>query len=232
VIVDAADEMNVAAANAVLKLLEEPPAGAVLLLVCHRPSALLPTIRSRCRVLKCATLQPAALSAALGQAGVDVPTGQETPLAVLSGGSVGAAVQLISGGGTDTYERLVALLVQAPGLNRVTARTFAEAAAPRGQPERVAQTLSLIEIALARIARTGVAGPPEPEAVAGEAAMAQRLCPDARAARHWAAMSGELMSEARRAVALNLDPAAVLLDTLWKIDAGAARVANPGAPVA
>ena len=47
VIVDAADEMNVNAANALLKLLEEPPPRTILLLVAHVPSRLPPTIRSR-----------------------------------------------------------------------------------------------------------------------------------------------------------------------------------------
>ena len=56
VIVDAADEMNVNAANALLKLLEEPPVRTVMLLVCHQPSRLLPTIRSRCRELRLAAL--------------------------------------------------------------------------------------------------------------------------------------------------------------------------------
>ncbi|HSF95136.1 MAG TPA: DNA polymerase III subunit delta', partial [Thermohalobaculum sp.] len=51
VIVDAADEMNANAANGLLKLLEEPPARTVLLLVSHAPAALVPTIRSRCRSL-------------------------------------------------------------------------------------------------------------------------------------------------------------------------------------
>src|SRR5690606_25068697 len=50
-IVDAADDMNTNAANALLKILEEPPANAVLLLVSHAPGGLLPTIRSRCRRL-------------------------------------------------------------------------------------------------------------------------------------------------------------------------------------
>ena len=68
-IIDAADELNGAAANALLKLLEEPPARAVLLLVCHRPAALLPTLRSRSRVLRCAPLAPAPLAAALAAAG-------------------------------------------------------------------------------------------------------------------------------------------------------------------
>jgi len=52
VIIDAADEMNPNAANALLKALEEPPANATLLLVAHQPARLLPTIRSRCRELR------------------------------------------------------------------------------------------------------------------------------------------------------------------------------------
>ncbi|HUZ13628.1 MAG TPA: DNA polymerase III subunit delta' [Caulobacteraceae bacterium] len=50
-IIDSADDLNVSAANAVLKTLEEPPQRGVLLLISHRPDALLPTIRSRCRRL-------------------------------------------------------------------------------------------------------------------------------------------------------------------------------------
>ncbi|MBN8532068.1 MAG: DNA polymerase III subunit delta' [Alphaproteobacteria bacterium] len=58
VLVDSADDMNMNAANALLKLLEEPPANALMLLVSHRPGALLPTIRSRCRVLHLHPLGP------------------------------------------------------------------------------------------------------------------------------------------------------------------------------
>ncbi|MGB3723699.1 MAG: DNA polymerase III subunit delta' [Pacificimonas sp.] len=51
VVIDAACEMNIASANAFLKSLEEPPAKAVFFLVCHASGKLLPTVRSRCRVL-------------------------------------------------------------------------------------------------------------------------------------------------------------------------------------
>ena len=51
VIVDAMDAMNVQAANAILKTLEEPPANTVMLLISHNPGSLLPTIRSRCRLV-------------------------------------------------------------------------------------------------------------------------------------------------------------------------------------
>lgn len=68
-IVDAADEMNPAAANALLKTLEEPPERALILLVCHQPARLLPTIRSRCRVLRCASLGAEDLASALAATG-------------------------------------------------------------------------------------------------------------------------------------------------------------------
>ena len=58
VIVDGADEMNRSASNALLKVLEEPPRRALLLLVAHSPGRLLPTIRSRCRRFPVPPLPP------------------------------------------------------------------------------------------------------------------------------------------------------------------------------
>ena len=79
VIVDDANELNVNAANALLKSLEEPPPRTVFLLVAPAPGRLLPTIRSRCRTLVLAPLEPAALRAAatqaLAAADVDAPEG-------------------------------------------------------------------------------------------------------------------------------------------------------------
>ncbi len=58
IIIDPADDLETSASNALLKSLEEPPQGTFFLLVCHRPSRLLPTIRSRCRLLRFPTLEP------------------------------------------------------------------------------------------------------------------------------------------------------------------------------
>jgi DNA polymerase III subunit delta' len=58
IIVDAVEELNRSGANALLKMLEEPPLNAVFLVVCHVPGRLLPTIRSRCRVLPFESLSP------------------------------------------------------------------------------------------------------------------------------------------------------------------------------
>jgi DNA polymerase-3 subunit delta' len=65
-IIDAVDDLNRNAANAILKTLEEPPARSVLLLVCHAPGAILPTIRSRCRRLALRPVEHDLVRAALG----------------------------------------------------------------------------------------------------------------------------------------------------------------------
>lgn len=65
-IIDAVDDLNRNAANAILKTLEEPPAHSVLLLVCHAPGAILPTIRSRCRRLALRPVEDDLVRSALG----------------------------------------------------------------------------------------------------------------------------------------------------------------------
>jgi DNA polymerase-3 subunit delta' len=68
-IVDCADELNRSAANALLKLIEEPPERALFLLVAHQPGRLLPTIRSRCRKLQLGPLAPEEIACAIGALG-------------------------------------------------------------------------------------------------------------------------------------------------------------------
>lgn len=92
-VVDAADDMNSNAANALLKTLEEPPERGVLFLVSHSPGQLLPTLRSRCRRL---VFRPWAEAEVAGfvrrRAGLDEPAAAQ--LAAMSGGAPGAAWRL------------------------------------------------------------------------------------------------------------------------------------------
>ena len=67
VIIDAIDDLERGGANALLKNLEEPPADSLFLLVSHAPGRLLPTIRSRCRLLRFAPLDDAAMRAVLAR---------------------------------------------------------------------------------------------------------------------------------------------------------------------
>ena len=91
--------MNDAAANALLKLLEEPPPRAMLLLLAHAPARLLPTIRSRCQRLELRPLDDAALEAELAQRLPDMSAAERASLAKLAGGSIGAALRLASDDG-------------------------------------------------------------------------------------------------------------------------------------
>jgi DNA polymerase-3 subunit delta' len=91
-IVDAVDDLNRNAANAILKTLEEPPARSILLLVCHAPGAILPTIRSRCRRL---ALRP------LSDEKVRKASGADAGIVALAKGRPGRAIAL-KAQGVDT----------------------------------------------------------------------------------------------------------------------------------
>lgn len=224
VIIDCADEMNVNAANALLKLLEEPPADAFILLVSHQPSRLLPTIRSRCRELRCQTLSSADMEAAMSAAGSD---GGNNPAALseLSGGSVGEAVRLSNLDGMAIYGDLIAMFSGLPQLDRQRALRLAESAVGKANEERYDVLLRLFDLFLARVARTGVSGPPLVEAASGESDLLKRLCQTPDSARQWAELQQTLGASVRHGRAVNLDPAALILDMVFKIDQLAAKLA-------
>ncbi len=93
VIVDAADDMEQPGANALLKLLEEPPANSLFLLVSHAPAQLLPTIRSRCRVLRFDHLGETDMTAAVRQALPEANDREIAELVAAGDGSPGRAVR-------------------------------------------------------------------------------------------------------------------------------------------
>ncbi len=95
VIVDGTEYLNRNAANAILKVLEEPPARAILLLTCAAPGRLLPTIRSRCRRLHLDPLDAAAMDQALDF----LLPGHDPGLAALADGAPGHAALLADEGG-------------------------------------------------------------------------------------------------------------------------------------
>jgi len=223
VIVDCADEMNPSAANALLKELEEPPADAVLFLIAHRPSGLLPTIRSRCRVLRFQPLGADDLRAALQQAGF-APPPEMAGLAELAGGSVGTAARLLSQDGLGLYADLLRLLQGLPRLDRPLALQLADATAGKQGEDRFDLTLNLLDTALARLARRGASGTPLPEIVKDEAALLARLSPGPLAARGWADLAASLTQRARRGRAVNLDPAALTFDMFLELDRQAATL--------
>lgn len=224
VLLDSADEMNLNAANAILKLLEEPPKHTTLLLVAHQPSRLLPTIRSRCRELRCGLLEPQDMALALTQAGID--TTSADALAALSEGSVGEAVRLTNLDGMTLYAELIATLSGLPNFDRPRAIRLADSCTGKAGANRFALVLDLIDRFLARTARAGLHGPPPVQAAQGEALLLGKLAPDDAAARRWATLAQEVSERTRHGKAVNLDPAALILDTLFRIEQAAADVAR------
>jgi DNA polymerase-3 subunit delta' len=124
-IIDAADDLNVNAANAILKTLEEPPAHGVLLMVSHAPGRLLPTIRSRCRRL---AFDPLVLegAAAFVRAREDVNAEDALRLARMAGGAPGRAWALAGSGAIAMDDAARALIESLPRLDEAMALSLAD----------------------------------------------------------------------------------------------------------
>src|SRR6185503_5384395 len=117
-IVDSADELNAAGANALLKILEEPPAKSLLLVVSHAPGRLLPTIRSRCRRLMLRPLPPDDVArAAAGALGRDANDAEIKTAALASDGSVARALDLIGGTALAVRDRVNTMLAALPAVD-------------------------------------------------------------------------------------------------------------------
>ncbi|WP_380786618.1 AAA family ATPase [Sphingomonas sp. R86521] len=93
VVIDAIDDLERGGANALLKNLEEPPAGTIFLLVSHAPGRLLPTIRSRCRLLRFEALSDDEVAMAIRTAQPDADDGEVQALVRVSDGAPGRALR-------------------------------------------------------------------------------------------------------------------------------------------
>ena len=201
-IVDTADDMNDAAANALLKMLEEPPARAMLLLLSNVPGRLLPTIRSRCQRLDLRPLDPPALEAELARLLPDMAAPERAALARLAGGSLGMALQLAGGDG-------VALAREAENLlDRAAAPDIAAILALGDRVARITDGLPslggfLTEFLMARI---------RARACAGEGRLDR-----------WVECLNKLNASFSRTAALNLEPRQTLLSAAGQLAAATKR---------
>ena len=109
-IVDPAEAMNKNAANALLKILEEPPDLSVIVLVSHVPGRLLPTIRSRCHAVQMSAPPREGLASALGGFALSPPDEDLAMLAKLASGSVGEAITLLQLDGLSMYRDICELM--------------------------------------------------------------------------------------------------------------------------
>jgi DNA polymerase-3 subunit delta' len=219
VVVDGAEEMNRSAANSLLKVLEEPPRHALLLLVSHSPGRLLPTIRSRCRRFPLSALRRPLVMQLLARYRPEIGEDEAGALAMLCEGSIGRALELADAGGLALYRSIVETLSQAPKIDIVQLHAFADQLARpdaedgyRAAGELLARLLASLTVGAAR-PRFG-----EPEIVAEEGEAMRRLAARADPAR-WAALRAEIGQRFAAVDDLNLDRKQAMLGAFLAIEA-------------
>ncbi|MCD0421651.1 DNA polymerase III subunit delta' [Rubrivivax sp. JA1024] len=117
-IVDTVDDLNANSANALLKVIEEPPQRSLFLLLSNAPARVLPTIQSRCRKLMLRPLATAdVMAAAIDATGLDPDDPQLAEAAAASEGSVARALMLMGGGALSLQQTTTALLDSLPNVD-------------------------------------------------------------------------------------------------------------------
>ena len=218
VIVDAADEMNINAANALLKSLEEPPARTIFLLVAHAPGRLLPTIRSRCRLLSLMPLTgedlKRAVAAALASAGKpDIPANEFAALAVLASGSVRRLLALQEGGGLALQSKIDKIFAGLPKGDLKAAHAISDELSPAAAEQKFTLFYELFLATLQRLVRAEATG----EGASADLASARRLIGPARLAT-FASLWETLARDKTDALALNLDRKALILTAINRLE--------------
>jgi DNA polymerase-3 subunit delta' len=150
IIIDPADDLEPSASNALLKSLEEPPRGTFFLLVTHRIGRLLPTIRSRCRVLRFPPVPDDEIDAVLRREAPEADTAMRAAAIAASAGSPGAALDFV-GLGLAPLHALMQELVRSGDPEFARRGKLAEAMGAR--PDRQRQ-LAAIDLARAVLAET------------------------------------------------------------------------------
>lgn len=216
-VIDGADRMNPAGLNAILKILEEPPSGALLLLVSENPGGMLPTIRSRCRKLSLLPLADAEVERLLGRLRPELGDADRQALALLGEGSVGRATDLADAGGLGLYRALIGLLSTLPRIDVLAAHAFAEGLV-KGNDEGAYETATgLLVWWLARFARSLARGTLPAEVVTGEEALMRRLA-QARGLDRWLEVWEKTSRLFSRAESANLDRRQVVVNALLTLE--------------
>lgn len=230
-----ADTMLDEAANCLLKMLEEPPDGAVIILVGEAVERQLPTIRSRCQIVRFKPLEPAIIERILEReaaaTGGPVDSGVLASVALAAGGSLTRARLLLDPAAVEFRERLIGLLMQRPLRGVELARdtiAFVEAAGKEAPPRRARLKVVLetaIDFYRAALRQAATGEPPADAALA-------------RAVAGWAPLEGDAAEAATTLLEHSLDALdsvdrnanlTILIDA-WTAILEAPRLAVAGKP--
>lgn len=144
VIIDDADTMTVSSQNALLKVLEEPPPNTVLILIAHRVSAMVPTIRSRSRLIPFNALDENAMHRLLQVHGHTFEDDQIKTLIYLSGGSFGRAMQLVEEGGLEVMGQALEIFESCPDWDWLKIHALADQLSGMGRDQAFASFANII----------------------------------------------------------------------------------------
>src|SRR5690348_8986987 len=152
-VIDTVDELETSGANALLKMLEEPPANTLFLLVSHAPGRLLPTIRSRCRRLDFPKLEDDAMMSILEKHAPDLAPAERQRIVAMSFGSAGRALAFAELGLAKLEDAALAILRQGDPTN-ARRSDLASELGRKGAADRYAAFLDLAPSLIACEART------------------------------------------------------------------------------
>lgn len=225
IVVDTADDLAPAGANALLKVLEEPPANALFLLVSHAPGRLLPTIRSRCRRLELAAPDMGETTALLQCYRPGMEADAAAALARLAEGSVGQALRLADEGGFDLYREVVETIASLPDLDARALQKLSERLGGRSAASESAfrTFAALLEWWLQRFIAALARGAVPAGLIAAEEGLHARLAGEAGLEQWmqvWDKVTGLL---ARAGAPANLDRKQVVLGAFLAMEAALRR---------
>ncbi|MBA2127734.1 DNA polymerase III subunit delta' [Hyphomicrobium methylovorum] len=223
VIVDSADDLNLNSANALLKSLEEPPARTVFLILTSAPGRLLPTIRSRCRVVSLAPLGDQDLIRATEQAltAAEKPLPDEAAwqgLLAVADGSVGRALSMIEGGGLALKGRIDGILKALPKLDLKAVHALGDDLQSQANTPKFELFFDLYQSRLARLiaAQATGQGAPDDISLAGRIIGPDRL---ATFAELWETTARDKAD----ANSLNLDRKLLIVGSFARLEAASRR---------
>jgi len=203
VVIDSVDELEPSGANALLKMLEEPPANSIFFLVSHAPGRLLPTIRSRCRRLDFQSLGDDVMASILEARAPELSAAERKKIIPMAFGSAGRALAFAELGLAKLEDAALAILRQGDPTNARRSELALELG-KRGAGDRYAAFLDLAPSLIAREAR------------ASEGSRRERALDAYSRARELAVVAPRV----------SLDPAA----TVFQIGGILASVADPPLP--
>lgn len=198
-IIDAADDMNRNAANAILKLLEEPPEKCLFFLISHAPGRLLPTIRSRCQTLLFKALAPDQTHAIVSTLKPDADEIDIQSVVQLSQGSPGRAIELLEGNAADYLVTVDRLFQSLPSLDQTSVLGLADLVGDRTSAGPFDMVWELIEGRIRYAVKASAAGH-------GQEAWIQAI-----PLVQWISLQESMGERKGQASGLNLSPRHVLL---------------------